>query len=118
MAEYKQVIILRQDLNMSTGKKVAQGCHAAVLAVEQARKLCPDALHAWAMSGMKKVALKVQSEEELRKLYHQALSMKFPCAIIQDAGLTELEPGTTTAIAIGPGITEQIDRITGALKLL
>ena len=27
--KYKQVIIIRQDLNMGVGKKVAQGCNPA-----------------------------------------------------------------------------------------
>ena len=30
MDEYKQVILIRTDLKMSTGKKCAQSCHASV----------------------------------------------------------------------------------------
>ncbi|MFX1531469.1 MAG: peptidyl-tRNA hydrolase, partial [Promethearchaeota archaeon] len=32
MEEYKQVILIRTDLKMSTGKKCAQSCHASVSA--------------------------------------------------------------------------------------
>jgi PTH2 family peptidyl-tRNA hydrolase len=116
--DYKQVIILRQDINMSVGKKVAQACHAAVLAVDMARKISPDILERWSREGQKKVALKVQTEKELIDLYNQARALKLPCAIIQDAGLTELEPGTITAVGIGPARAVDIDRITGTLKLL
>lgn len=116
--DYKQVIVIRQDLKMSTGKKVAQGAHAAVLAVEYARKMTPDILEKWGREGQKKVALKVDSEKELVDLYNLAKSLKLPCAIIQDAGLTELEPGTITAVAIGPAKAIDVDKITGTLKLL
>lgn len=116
--DFKQVIILRNDLGMSTGKKVAQACHAAVIAVEMAKKMNPEIYQKWSNEGQKKVALKVQTEKELLDLYNMAKSMKFPCAIIQDAGLTELPPGTITAVAIGPGKSNDIDKITGQLKLL
>ncbi len=95
--KYKQVIIIRQDLNMGVGKKVAQGCHAAVIAVEEARKKTPDLFKAWYMEGQKKIAVKVQSEAELIALYDQARHKNLPCSIIQDAGLTQLEPGTITS---------------------
>ncbi len=118
MHEYKQAIILRSDLKMSTGKKVAQGCHAAVTAVEYARKYTPSTVAAWGKEGQKKIALKVQSEEELLNIYQDAKNMELPCSLIQDAGLTQLEPGTKTAVAIGPAKSEKIDKITNSLKLL
>ena len=116
--DYKQVIVIRMDINMSTGKKVAQGAHASVMAVDVARRISPDVLEKWSREGQKKVALKVQTEKELLELYNLARAARLPCAIIQDAGLTELEPGTITAIAIGPAKATEVDKITGQLKLL
>jgi len=116
--KYKQVIILRTDLKMSVGKKVAQGCHASVIAVENARKMTPSVLGSWGNEGQRKVALKVKSEEELIEVYQFAKSMHLPCCIIQDAGLTQLEPGTKTAVGIGPAHSSEIDKITRELKLL
>ena len=63
--KYKQVIVLRTDIKMSVGKKVAQGCHASVIAVENARKMTPSILGSWGNEGQRKIALKVQTEEDL-----------------------------------------------------
>jgi peptidyl-tRNA hydrolase, PTH2 family len=115
---FKQVIIIRTDIEMGVGKKVAQGCHAAVIAVEEARKMSPDLYRTWFTEGQKKIALKVQSENELKDLYLAARHMHLPCSIVEDAGLTQLTPGTITAAAIGPAKSIEIDKITGKLKLL
>ncbi len=115
--EVKQVIILRVDLKMGKGKMVAQGSHAAVQSALFAINHNNDWFKRWQRQGTKKVALKVNSEEELLSLYRLAEKSKLPRAIINDAGLTQLEPGTTTAIAIGPAPVDQLS-FTSQLKLL
>ena len=39
-------------------------------------------------------------------------------SLIQDAGMTEIPPGTITALGLGPAKSEDLDRITGNLPLL
>jgi len=39
-------------------------------------------------------------------------------SLIQDAGMTEIPPGTITALGLGPAKTEELDKITGTLTLL
>ena len=47
-----------------------------------------------------------------------AIEFGLPCSAVSDAGRTQLPPGTTTCISIGPAPEEKIDKITGDLKLL
>lgn len=112
MSSYKQVIVLRDDIGMSAGKMVAQACHASL----NAYKLASDAAASeWEVQGAKKIALKSNNLEELLS---RAESARLPAYLVTDAGLTELEPGTVTALGIGPGKESKIDRVTGNLELI
>jgi len=115
---FKQVIAVRMDLNMSRGKIAVQVAHGSVSAAEQARVNKQAEWRAWLREGQKKVAVKVSSEEELIELRRKAVSHSLPHALIRDAGMTELPPGTLTVIGIGPAKAEIIDEVTGELKLL
>jgi len=116
--EYKQCIVLRTDLGMSVGKLISQACHAAVDASEQAKKLKHKAWRAWRDEGAKKVVLRVDSLEELEELAEKADALDIVSVLIQDRGLTEVPPGTVTALGLGPDRSERMDKVTGSLKLL
>lgn len=116
--EYKQVIAVRTDLGMSKGKTAVQVAHGSVSAAERARVTKQEVWRAWFREGQKKVAVKVGSEEEILELRKQAITHGLPHAIIRDAGMTELPPGTLTVIGIGPAKAEEIDEVTKDLKLL
>ncbi|MDY6958890.1 MAG: peptidyl-tRNA hydrolase Pth2 [Halobacteriota archaeon] len=113
--EYKQCIVVRSDLNLSKGKCAVQASHASILAYNLAKR--SDKSN-WLGSGQKKVALKVETKEELISLKGDADRMGLPCAIVVDAGLTEIPPGTVTSIGIGPSRSDLLDKITSGLKLL
>ena len=118
MEDYKQVILIRTDLGMSTGKKCAQACHASVSASNLVRTKKKNAWKQWINSGQKKVILKVSNIEDLTKIHRTLEKRDVLCFLVKDAGLTQLEPGTTTALGIGPDISKKIDEITQDLKLL
>ena len=63
--ELKQVIVVRQDLDMPKGKLAAQVAHASVGAINRANKAKQKN---WMQQGMKKVVLAVDSEAELKSL--------------------------------------------------
>ncbi len=113
----KQVIAVRTDLKMGKGKIAAQVGHACVLGAERVRRSNPDWHNAW-MVHQAKVVVKVASLSELDGIIAAARDAGLPWSKVTDAGRTQLESGTVTCAAIGPAPDEQIDRITGGLKLL
>mgnify|MGYP000023550979 CR=1 FL=1 len=110
----KQAIVARADLNMGEGKLAAQVAHASLSAVEDTDG---TAKREWQGSGQKKIVLQANGESELFELADRAERAGLPHAIVRDAGHTQLEPGTVTALAIGPASERAVDEITGELSL-
>jgi PTH2 family peptidyl-tRNA hydrolase len=111
----KQVIVMRTDLKMGKGKIAAQACHACLGAYKKAEK---KDIEKWEKEAQKKVVVKVSSEQELHEIHSLIKQTSLPCSLITDAGHTQIAPCTTTCLGIGPGDEDEIDRITGHLKLL
>ena len=103
---------------MGVGKKCAQSCHAAVSASDIVRKKNKVIWKHWINSGQKKVVLKVNSVVNIKEVLVQLEKKKLDYFLVKDAGLTQLTPGTITALGIGPTLSSEIDEITGDLKLL
>ncbi len=118
MFRYKQVMVIRKDLKLSRGKLAVQVAHGAVTAALKAQKEKPEWFKAWFHEGQKKVVVKAENEEELFQLKVDAEKLDIPTALIRDAGLTEIPPGTVTCLAVGPAPEDLVDRVTGHLKLV
>lgn len=81
-------IVLNASLEMSTGKAAAQAAHALLAWVLESK---PAAMEAWAANGFP-VGIVELPAKEFRKG-----SLQSAGPVIQDAGRTEIEPGSTTA---------------------
>ena len=112
---YKQVILVRSDLQLPKGKLGSQCAHAAVEAALISDKTI---VKSWRSHGQKKVVLKVKDIGELFFYRDAAKSAGLVTATITDAGHTTVEPGTVTTVGIGPDQEEKIDSVVGTLKLL
>ena len=117
MYDYKQVIVLRKDLNMRKGKMIAQGAHASMKVVLE--NMDHPYIKEWLNGRFAKIAVSVDSEQELLDLLENAKLHTIPCSLIQDAGFTEFHGNlTNTCIAVGPAPIELVDKVTRHLKLL
>lgn len=132
--ETKQVIVIRKDLGMRKGKMIAQGAHASMKAIldqgyvfsSNDEKLAAitisldfPPLREWVLGTFTKVCVSVDSEDELLAIHRKAVDNNLICSLIKDAGKTEFGGVPTyTAVAVGPGRANEIDKITGHLKLL
>ncbi len=112
---YKQVILVRTDLQLPKGKLSVQVAHASL---EAALKSPRDVVDEWRSEGGKKIVLKVAGLNELKKYEALARKEKLTTALITDAGHTTIPAGTVTCLGIGPDSEEKIDRVTGQLKML
>lgn len=138
----KQVIVVRTDLNMTSGKVAAQVAHGAMLFI--LRKLTPfievpqhcdhddepevvDFINLspftedekiWMGGEITKVVVGVKSLDKLLELKNHADALGVTAHLMVDNGYTELEPQTITCLAIGPARSSLINPITGHLRLL
>lgn len=120
MDDYKQVILIRQDLKLPKGKIAAQAAHASVDAVlKQISSVGGQKIvKSWRNEGMRKIAVKVSDEKELYKYIQQAKDLGLVTSVITDAGKTVVAPGTVTCGAIGPDESSSVDKITKDISLL
>lgn len=128
----KQVIVMRNDLEMRKGKMIAQGAHASMIFLIKNMRMDGDnkavglgtiALSKkemdWVQGIFTKICVRVDSEEELLDIHHAALDAGLVSNLVTDAGITEFHGlPTHTCCAIGPDDVEKVDLITGGLKLL
>ena len=138
MKRTKQVLIIRKDLNMRKGKIAAQASHASNAILTNILIGYPFSwfklpfrvlsffyyfafstpFRDWLIGSFTKACVYVESEAELLRYYDLAKESGLFASKIQDSGRTEFHGVPTwTAVAIGPGYVEEIDKITGHLTL-
>jgi peptidyl-tRNA hydrolase, PTH2 family len=115
---YKMVLVVRGELRLSPGKAAVQVAHAAVLLDRSARARLRAVHDRWEAEGGRKIAVVATTLKEMELLERRARAAGIPCVFVQDAGLTEVAPGTRTVLGLGPARSEELDPLTGQLPLL
>jgi peptidyl-tRNA hydrolase len=111
----KQVIVVNESLKLPRGKLAAQVAHAAVAAFLEAGA---GAQRVWRAQGMPKVVVKSESADQLQQLEQTANKRGIPAYLIRDAGKTVVPAGTITCLGLGPAPEDDLDELTGELKLV
>lgn len=103
-----------------SGKIAAQCSHATLACYKTLRKADPahPIVKRWEHLGQAKVALKVDSEEDMLLLQAQAVSLGICAQVIHDAGRTQIASGSATVLGVGPAPKSKVDEVTGHLRLL
>jgi peptidyl-tRNA hydrolase, PTH2 family len=115
---YKMVLVVRGELRLTAGKAAVQVAHAAVMLVLQQQKRRGDGLDRWLAEGQKKIAVVAPTLTEMVERQAQATRHGIPTVWVDDAGFTEVPPGTRTCLGLGPAPSIELDKITGDLPLL
>ena len=135
MKQVKQVIVVRRDLNMTTGKSISPGCHASLSFLTKPfhvfgfggvwvyynliRTLLSKPVRSWIENGFTKICLAADTEDQIYLIAAHAKHLGIECNVIKDSGKTEFKgKPTVTCLALGPDYSDRIDVITGNLKLL
>ena len=96
---------------------IAQGAHASLKATLE--NLNHPDVKAWLSDRFTKIAVSVDSYEELMEVVKKADEAGIVTSVIMDAGLTEFGGvATVTCAAVGPASPEKLESVTGHLKLL
>mmetsp|Transcript_30072 Transcript_30072/g.70093 ORF Transcript_30072/g.70093 Transcript_30072/m.70093 type:complete len:324 (+) Transcript_30072:138-1109(+) len=111
---FKLAVAVRKDLGMSSGKLAAQVGHAVHQAMTEGKRA---KLKAWDDDGGMIVVLQVAGQAELKQLKTSAKRAGLAWTVVEDEGLTEVESGASTTIAIGPDESEKVNVVTGHLRL-
>lgn len=143
----KQVLVMRKSFLVDgkvvtprKGKYIAQGAHSAMKAILDTMDSHADfkyissggkdgtktltlkleagsALHDWIEGIFTKVTLSVETEEELMAVYNAAKEKGLITSLITDAGKTEFNGIPTVTCCSILGWSDEVDPITGNLKL-
>lgn len=111
---YKQIIVIRRDVEMSPAKLAVQVAHGAIESYTCTSDPCVR--DDWYNEGMRKIILMVNSLEELKEL-NKNVPYDLASIYIVDFGLTELEPNTITGITFKIMRNDEVPKELKRLKV-
>lgn len=98
--EIVMYLVVRKDLKMNAGKVGAQCGHAVQLTLDQLAE--DDWLRSWKNGSYTKIALAVQSLEELQVIHQKLMAADLLSVLVVDEGRTQVEQNTVTVLGIRP----------------
>ncbi|XP_020570872.1 peptidyl-tRNA hydrolase 2, mitochondrial [Phalaenopsis equestris] len=116
--ELKMVLVVRQDLKMGAGKIASQCAHAATGMYAELLQSNRSLLRQWEQCGQPKIVVTCKNQQEMNRLKGTADQYGLPTFIVADAGRTQVQAGSKTVLAIGPGKKAMVDSVTGKQRLL
>ena len=108
--------LCRVDLQLSAGKLAVHCAHAAIGSLKQAKKTHSRMVQRWQETSSRKICLSVDDEEDLMYFLGLVKEASLPYSLVQDAGLTEVAPGTVTVLGVGPAPRHTMDYLFSELK--
>ncbi|CAI5981949.1 unnamed protein product [Closterium sp. NIES-65] len=102
-SELKMVLVVRQDLKMSSGKIAAQCAHAAVGILTDLQTSNKALLRHYEACGQPKIVVSCSNLKEMNELRGKAQQHRLPVFTVCDAGRTQVAAGSKTVLAVGPG---------------
>uniref|UniRef100_A0A2S2NZJ7 peptidyl-tRNA hydrolase n=1 Tax=Schizaphis graminum TaxID=13262 RepID=A0A2S2NZJ7_SCHGA len=115
----KMVIVINTGLKMSVGKIASQAAHAALglyEVIKERTDLSSD-LISWNEQGSRKIVVEANNTNQIIKVCSEGKIHNIPFFCVHDAGLTEVEPNSFTALAFF-GSDQELKPVTGKLRLL
>lgn len=109
--ERKLVVCLRTDTKLKTAQLSSLLGDAVLKQCMKMKQIDPVGLGQWYRYGQAKIALKVPNGEVMTSLVESATANNIPFTIMENNGVS-------IALALGPGPKEEIDKVSGNLKLL
>ncbi|KAK0208500.1 PTH2-domain-containing protein [Desarmillaria ectypa] len=115
--ECTMVLVVREDLGMTSGKIAAQCSHAVLACYKSMLSSNVPLLRRWECAGQPKLIRRCSDEDILLVLQTLAQSLNLCTRSIKDAGRTQIEAGSRTVLGI-VGPVDLVRRVTGTLRPL
>lgn len=140
----KQVIVVRKDLSMPSGKLAAMVAHASMTFLLRKAKWVPEnhvsptydlvikgltseqtkwcteiehGLEYCDQLSFAKIVLAVDDKSQLQEVMSAAHAAQLECHLVIDGGHSHNKPNTLVCAAIGPDTAERLEPVTGHLKI-
>lgn len=106
--EIAEPVMYIAAVKLPPGKLASQVAHAAVECFRAGNKTRRwQARRRWLLSPAK-IVLRLDDQSVFDEIAEAANQLRAPVAIISDEGRTVVEPGTRTAIAVGPLFRDEV----------